>query len=335
MDNKLLTISIAAYNVEKYLDFSLNSLLTDSEALKLLQILIVNDGSKDETLKIANNYARQYPDSIEVIDKINGGYGSTINESIRLAKGKYFKLLDGDDWYDSSNLYYYLKYLDKTNTDLVLTPYERIYEDGAKPQIMKRHNLEPEISYKMMELQSNDLQDIHMHELTVKTELLQRTDTHITEHCFYTDNEFVFIPMLEAETISLYDKVIYKYRIGNEGQSVSIEGRIKHYSDCERVIKKCMNLYLRKKNKLCPIAIEKAEKMIKDMSVFQYTNYFLCKSTNKIRNEVREFDRYLYNADKFIYNSLNCCLKELRFMRATKFYALGLIHVIRILKRNI
>ena len=98
---KLLTISIAAYNVEKFIKKTLDSLIVDSDEL---EVLIVNDGSKDETLKIAKEYEIKYPNIFRAIDKENGGYGSTINTGIIEATGKFFKQLDGDDWFETESI---------------------------------------------------------------------------------------------------------------------------------------------------------------------------------------------------------------------------------------
>ena len=103
MENeKVLTISIAAYNVEKYLDNTLNSLICNK--MDKLEVIIQNDGSKDSTCEVAKKYVEKYPNVFILNDKKNGGYGSTINASLKMAKGKYFKQLDGDDWFDTSNL---------------------------------------------------------------------------------------------------------------------------------------------------------------------------------------------------------------------------------------
>ena len=119
--NKVLTISIAAYNVEKFLKKTLDSLIIEN--MELLEVLIVNDGSKDNTLQIARKYEEQYPNTFKVIDKENGGYGSTINEGIKYATGKYFKQLDGDDWYDTKNLNQFCLKLKQIDTDMIYTPY--------------------------------------------------------------------------------------------------------------------------------------------------------------------------------------------------------------------
>ena len=103
MQEKLLSISIAAYNVEQYLVKTLQSLILDAEHMKVLEVIIVNDGSKDNTSQIGQEYVLKYPDTFKLINQENGGYGSTINTSLAVARGKYYKLLDGDDWYDSEN----------------------------------------------------------------------------------------------------------------------------------------------------------------------------------------------------------------------------------------
>ena len=94
---KLLTISVAAYNVDNYLDQLMQSVI-EADVMDALEVLIVNDGSKDGTAAKALSYQQQYPASVRLIDKENGGHGSTINCGIREAKGKYFRALDGDDW---------------------------------------------------------------------------------------------------------------------------------------------------------------------------------------------------------------------------------------------
>ena len=119
---KLLSISIAAYNVENFLKGTLDSLLADEETLAKMEVIVVNDGSKDRTAEIAREYCDRYPESFRLIDKENGGYGSTINSAVRVASGKYFRLLDGDDWYFTENQKGYVEFLEKTEADIVLTP---------------------------------------------------------------------------------------------------------------------------------------------------------------------------------------------------------------------
>ncbi len=95
---RLLSVIIPSYNTEIYLARCLDSLLYHSDILKQLDIIVVNDGSKDHTSEIAQEYQAKFPDTITVINKENGGHGSTINAGIKVAQGKYLKVLDSDDW---------------------------------------------------------------------------------------------------------------------------------------------------------------------------------------------------------------------------------------------
>ena len=96
---KILTVTVPSYNVEKFLENTLDSFV-DERVLDDIEVLIVDDGSKDKTAEIGRKYEEKYPDTFRVISKENGGHGSTINRGIGEAKGKYFKVVDGDDWVD-------------------------------------------------------------------------------------------------------------------------------------------------------------------------------------------------------------------------------------------
>ena len=100
--NKIVTVIIPSYNVEKILSETLDSLL-DQECLPLEDIIVINDGSKDRTPEIAEQYVNKYPDSIRLINKENGGYGSALNSVFREARGKYLRVLDGDDWVNTQS----------------------------------------------------------------------------------------------------------------------------------------------------------------------------------------------------------------------------------------
>lgn len=226
---KILTISVAAYNVAKYLEKTLDSIVESKEILEALEIIIVNDGSIDKTLEIAQRYEKKYPNTVKVIDKANAGYGSTINASIKSAKGKYYRLLDGDDWFETENLPQYVESLREHDEDMIVTPYKKVDElTGNIEEIFKNTRL-----YKENTIEK--LQDNHicMHEISVKTENIRRIC--ITENCFYTDNEYVVDVILHSKTVAYLDTLIYCYRVGNVEQSVGIEGIRKHYQDLMKV----------------------------------------------------------------------------------------------------
>lgn len=109
--NKILTITVPSYNAESYLLETIPTMLSVSNPEKL-EIIIVNDGSKDNTLAVAQQLKENYPETIVIVDKENGGHGSTINSGIKIATGKYFKVVDADDWIESKNLSELIYYLE-------------------------------------------------------------------------------------------------------------------------------------------------------------------------------------------------------------------------------
>lgn len=218
MIKKTLTISIAAYNVEPYLACALDSIVA-CESLSEIDVLVVNDGSQDGTLALANEYANLYPNSIKVINKLNGGYGSNINASILEAKGQYYRLLDGDDWVDSKELDKLVKFLNNTDADMVVTKYSSVRGSEIKhisldwPYDAETRLINERLDYRYA-----------MHMLTFKTELLYKALARepIIEHTNYTDFEFNVKGITSCKTVAFLDADVYQYRLGREGQSVEL-----------------------------------------------------------------------------------------------------------------
>ena len=117
--NKILSIIIPTYNMEKYLRKCLDSLIVSNENMELLEVLVVNDGSKDTSLQIAQEYDIKYPQTFRVIDKENGNYGSCVNRGLKEAVGKYVKVLDADDYFDTFEFEKAIDFLKQNDYDLV------------------------------------------------------------------------------------------------------------------------------------------------------------------------------------------------------------------------
>lgn len=231
----LLTVSIAAYNVEQYLKQCVESFCLNNYS-QFLEIIIINDGSTDDTLKVATDLQKKYPKIVKIIDKKNGGYGSTINAALKEASGKYFKLLDGDDWFDSDEFNSFVKMLKDREEDLIVTDYYMKYMDNKREIKSVRRNVE-------------GLRDKHRYNIeemkgiiftnpsaTIKTEVLKKGRTHILEKCFYTDHQFMFFSLINSKSIYYEKRCVYCYRLGREGQSVSLQGILKHMGDNWKVL---------------------------------------------------------------------------------------------------
>ena len=98
---KLLTVAIPCYNSQEYMKHAIESALVGGEDI---EILIVDDGSKDDAAMIADEFEAQYPGIIRAIHQENGGHGEAVNTGLRNAKGLYYKVLDSDDWLDRDAL---------------------------------------------------------------------------------------------------------------------------------------------------------------------------------------------------------------------------------------
>ncbi len=227
--NKLLTIIVPTYNMEQYLNECLDSLLIESN-LDLLEVIVVNDGSKDRSSEIAHTYETRFPETFRVIDKENGNYGSCINRALKECKGKYIKVLDADDYYDTKEFEKFVDHLKNVNADMVFTPYTRMtFENELIKKITIPDYLCNNVYYVNDFDINHELQNIkYMHALCVKTSVLTDNGYYQTEGISYTDLELVFYSLLYANTMTFVDFNIYQWRLGREGQTMTEANRIKN-----------------------------------------------------------------------------------------------------------
>ena len=315
---KNLTISIAAYNVENYLDNTLKSLVI--EDIDKLEVLIVNDGSSDNTKKIAEKYCSKYPKTFKLIDKENGGYGSTINAGIKHATGKYFKQLDGDDWYNAENLNRLINDIEKIDSDVIYTPFVTYYE-LTKKEIINKNNI-TNYCNKLYEIDNiiNNIDVLFMHNLAYKTKMLKDNKIKIDEHCFYTDTEYVALPLIHANTIYVLDYPIYMYRVGREGQSISAESRKKHLGDHQRVSYTLMSLLKQNYRKLSNNKKGYFEKYFASIFASGIGNYLLTlKPTKESFNLIKKYNEDIMNTSENVYNLMPTYSKTVELVRKNNF----------------
>ena len=208
--------------MEKYLRRCLDSLIIDEESMKKLEVLVINDGSKDSSSQIAHEYQDKYPDTFRVIDKENGNYGSCINRGLKEATGKYVKVLDADDWFESDNLFLFLKYLNRANVDLVLSKCKKINELGYSIGIIGIPSGFPFKKYNIGNIITDKRTSLQMHCVTYKTELVREIKYHQIEGISYTDQLWVTYPMSAVKSYMVFPRHLYVYLIGREGQTMDI-----------------------------------------------------------------------------------------------------------------
>lgn len=225
--DKILTISIAAYNVEAYIRNALESLCIP-EIINELEVFIVDDGGRDTTLNIAKQYEKKYPGVFYAVHKDNGGYGSTVNYSIKHATGKYFKLLDGDDWYNSDGLRALVETMRNSDADIIICNYFTGPEEGNM-RLIDLYRNEGEGIKKLANFTPNRY--FGMWPMAIKTETIRQSNLKLPEHELYTDQYFCTYPLGFARTIQYINYGVYCYRTERNGQSTSKESRIKHYKE--------------------------------------------------------------------------------------------------------
>ncbi len=257
---KILSIIIPTYNMESYLTHCLDSLLV-SDYMEQLEVLVINDGSKDCSSEIGHKYQECYPQTFRVIDKENGNYGSCINRGLKEATGKYIKVLDADDSFSTSALEIFLNFLQGIDVDLVLTDYNIVNAKGAITKEIRYHfplnTSLPVEDY----CASSDFLSVQMHGITYRRQMICDIGYHQNEGISYTDQEWIFEPMTQVQTFAFCNVVLYQYLVGREGQTMNavqlakhidhnkkgsltmLEAYNRHYSNCDVNMK----LYLQNK----------------------------------------------------------------------------------------
>jgi len=248
---KLLTFAIPCYNSQDYMERAIESILPGGDEV---EILIVNDGSSDRTSEIAHEYMEKYPGVVRVIDKVNGGHGDAVNEGLGAARGKYFKVVDSDDWVDEEALcriLTLLRNLDDEGEQIDMLISNFVYEKvGAshKKCVHYRNALPQDEIFRWDDMGHFRLdQYILMHSVIYRTDLLKLIQLRLPKHTFYVDNIYVYYPLPHVRKIYYLDVDFYRYFIGRDDQSVNEKNMIARADQQIFVTKTMIDMYNLKK----------------------------------------------------------------------------------------
>ena len=242
---KLITFTVPCYNSAAYMDRCIETLLPAGEEA---EIILVDDGSSDNTGKIADDYAKKYPGIVRVIHQENGGHGEGVNQGIRNATGLFFKVVDSDDWLDAGALANVMAVLrqhahDETPLDLVMANY--VYEhvaDNTRNIVNYKGILPEDRVFHWNEIgHFPPNKNILMHSVIYRTAVLRASGMVLPKHTFYVDNIFVYQPLPCVNTIYYLNQDLYRYFIGREDQSVNEKNMIKRVDQQLRVTRLMMN----------------------------------------------------------------------------------------------
>lgn len=222
MSQKLLSIAIPSYNSENYMEHCIETLLFGGERV---EILIVNDGSKDGTAAIADKYAAKYPTIVKAIHQQNGGHGEAVNAGLRNATGKFFKVVDSDDWVDEGAYRGILDVLEVYQDDIELMISNFVYEkQGAKHKKVMEYTKYLPVNrvFSWDDMKPFPIgKYLLMHSVIYKTQMLRDCGLELPKHTFYVDNIFVFNPLPHVKHMYYLNVDFYRYFIGRDDQSVN------------------------------------------------------------------------------------------------------------------
>ncbi len=244
---KLLSIAIPCYNSEAYMENCVRSLLPGGEEV---EILIIDDGSKDRTAEIADNLAELYPTIIRVIHQENGGHGEALNSGIEHATGMFFKVVDSDDWVNETAYHKILDLLrsvanEKKELDMLISNFVYEKEGVKRKKVMHYHRALPIDEYFTWgDVKSFNIgQYILMHSVIYRTQLLRDCGLKLPKHTFYVDNIYVYYPLPFVKTMYYIDVNFYRYYIGRSDQSVNEKVMISRIDQQIRVNKIMFDSY--------------------------------------------------------------------------------------------
>lgn len=221
---KLLSVTVPCYNSQDYMRHCVETLLPGGDEV---EILIVDDGSKDDTAAIADQLQAQYPTIVRAIHQENAGHGGAVMKGLENATGLYFKVVDSDDWVDTQVLKDLLALLRRfaqqgEGVDMVVSDF--VYDKvGARHKKVMRYPFAIPQNKVLRWEEVGSFPKGHyllMHSVISRTQLLRESGLDLPRHTFYVDNLFVYVPMAQVKTLYYVDKVFYHYFIGREDQSV-------------------------------------------------------------------------------------------------------------------
>ena len=303
---KLLSITVPCYISQYYMKNCVDSLL---EGGNLVEILIVDDGSRDDTAKIADEYAAKYPGIVKAIHQENGGHGEAVNTGLKNATGLYFKVVDSDDWVNKEAYHAILdKLLEITGgpqtLDMMISNF--VYEkQGAKrKKVMRYKNYMPQNEiFTWKEMGRMPLgKYILMHSVIYRTGLLRDCGLVLPKHTFYVDNLFVYQPLPHVQTMYYMDVNFYRYFIGRDDQSVNEEVMIRRIDQQIRVNKLMIDTIAGVKN----LNKNLRNYMLRYLDIIMAVSSIMLIRSGTEENlaKKKELWRYLKNADLGIYRKL-------------------------------
>lgn len=322
--NKIITVVIPAYNIGRYIEQCLPGFLTD-EILDDIEILIVNDGSKDDTAIKGAEFEARYPDTVKLVNKENGGHGSTINKGIQLAGGTYFKVVDGDDWVDPEAFKELVLFLKQSENvfDMIVNPYQCVYMDSGQKEIVDYKKYVDYGTYHFNEI-AGKVTPIQMHAVTFRTDILKKNHIRIDENKFYVDAEYILFPIPYVKTVIFRPECVYQYRLATAGQSMNPKNLIKNRNMHKEVLYTLTKFYdVWSKQKIEDSVKQYIRRRVGYMVSFQISIYCMMGLGKNAQEELRKFEETLKKMNMEIYSAADG--KKVWLLRASGYHLYSIL----------
>ena len=320
---KIVSFIIPAYNSEKFLHKCIDSFVNAEAETEKIEVLVVSDGSKDATCAIGHEYEEKYPGIVKLIEKENGGHGSVINVGSAAASGKYMKVIDADDWVNTDVLPSYVKNLENTEADVVLTHYRTTDVTTGEEKDWKVHVDDYNRTYSLTDVQ-NDwsvMGDcLTFHGITYNTEFYRNCGTKMCEKVFYEDHQFATIPACFASSIKVIDIILYIYRIGDVNQSVSDANQYKRRSHMQKVIDDMSSFYREKQSSMTEAGRYYYTEKLGRLMLAYYTTLFM--TSPSFKEGRTEAETYMSQSLQVIPDICSFIMKRYKTMRI-----LNILHI--------
>lgn len=303
---KLLSITVPCYNSQEYMKKCVDSLLAGGADV---EILIVDDGSTDNTGRIADEYQEKYPHIVRAIHQENGGHGQAVNTGLANAQGLYFKVVDSDDWVNQEAYQAVLSTLEELirgprTLDMLISNFVYEKQGASRKKVMQYRKCFPQNEIfgwnQVKHMRTGKY--ILMHSVIYRTELLKSCGLRLPAHTFYVDNLFVFEPLPCVKTLYYLDVNFYRYFIGREDQSVHESVMIERIDQQIQVNKKMVDILVNASVK----SRQLKKYMIRYLTIITaVSSVMLIRSGKKENLEKKaELWEYLKNADKSLYKAV-------------------------------
>ena len=334
--NKVLSISVAAYNAEKYLVKCLNSFCVP-EIMEDIEVLIINDGSTDRTAEISTEYVSKYPDTFILINKENGGHGSTINTGIQKATGKYFKIVDADDWVEKDGIIQLVTTLKQYDVDLMLSPYYFVNAENGDKTFTTCLERQKKVQNQILDAAQFDRScHLAMHAMTYQTAILKNYYQPIDEKCFYVDLEYIVFYFRHVKSVYVSEFPVYDYLVNSGEQSVNMYNMVKRREQHQLVCSRLLQIF---SESLCHQSAIQA--VIEDCVLNHYRVLMSIEDERQSLVELLAFDNDLKVWQPYIYKSaISHGIIEKKetamvvfILRKIRFHGYSLLHYFLCLKK--